>query len=150
MADEADIPADPASSPTESTSVDTPVQAEEAAPTESVVGVVVPDTEGGEQIFEHTVATEQSTSQTSASASPSIHDPKADSARGLAKRRAKTGEYLEKIVAHAREKKEITNDDVEKLLHVADATASRYLKMLVERGKLIRAGKGRSVKYRVA
>ena len=70
--------------------------------------------------------------------------------RGNATRLQNRDEHLEKIMAHAREKKEITNDDVEKLLHVSDATASRYLKMLVASGKLMKEGKGRGVQYRVA
>lgn len=43
---------------------------------------------------------------------------------------------------------EITNDDVEKLLHVSDATATRYLDELEKRGKIQQVGAtGRSVKY---
>jgi DNA-binding IclR family transcriptional regulator len=38
----------------------------------------------------------------------------------------------------------------EKLLHVSNATAHRYLNMLVVRGKLRREGRGRGVKYRAA
>lgn len=58
-------------------------------------------------------------------------------------------EHLEKIVAFAQTRPYVTNDDIEKLLHVSDATASRYLKMLVAAGKLVKEGKGRGVKYRV-
>lgn len=43
---------------------------------------------------------------------------------------------------------EITNDEVEKLLHVSDATATRYLAELEKRGKIRQVGTtGRSVKY---
>src|SRR3989344_9067772 len=45
---------------------------------------------------------------------------------------------LEKIMALATKKKSIGNDDVEKLLHVSDATVSRYLSALVQEGKLDR------------
>ena len=42
----------------------------------------------------------------------------------------RTDKRLSKIMELARAKGEIRNDDVEKLLHVSDATASRYLKKL--------------------
>ena len=43
---------------------------------------------------------------------------------------------------------EITNDEVEKLLHVSDATATRYLAELEKRGKIRQVGTtGRGVKY---
>ncbi|MSR71383.1 MAG: hypothetical protein EXS50_01765 [Candidatus Taylorbacteria bacterium] len=42
----------------------------------------------------------------------------------------------------------ITNDEVEKLLHVSDATACRYLGILEKEGKILRNGKtGRGVSY---
>ncbi|MBI5456903.1 DUF977 family protein [Candidatus Kaiserbacteria bacterium] len=54
---------------------------------------------------------------------------------------------LAKVVELAKEKGRITNDDIEKLLHVSDATASRYGTILVQRGLLKREGKGRGVTY---
>ena len=54
--------------------------------------------------------------------------------------RARKKERLEKIVAMVREKKVITNDDVEKLLKVSDATATNYLRELVKEGRLKRSG----------
>lgn len=42
----------------------------------------------------------------------------------------------------------LTNDEAEKLLHVSDATATRYLETLEKEGKIKQVGKtGRSVKY---
>jgi predicted HTH transcriptional regulator len=42
----------------------------------------------------------------------------------------------------------ITNDQVEKLLHISDATATRYLSQLEKEGKLQQIGTtGKSVKY---
>ncbi|MFZ2555874.1 MAG: hypothetical protein WAZ27_01830 [Minisyncoccia bacterium] len=43
---------------------------------------------------------------------------------------------LDKILALAAKKKSIKNDDVEKLLRVSDSTARRYLKQLVQEGRL--------------
>lgn len=51
---------------------------------------------------------------------------------------------LDKIVAACRVSGRITNNEVERLLHVSDSTATRYLKGLVKEGKLkcvgVRAG----------
>ncbi len=42
----------------------------------------------------------------------------------------------------------VTNEDVEKLLHVSDATATRYLSQLEKEGLLRQAGRtGKNVKY---
>ena len=42
----------------------------------------------------------------------------------------------------------ITNDEVEKFLHVSDATATRYLSILEKEGKVRQAGRtGKSVSY---
>lgn len=55
---------------------------------------------------------------------------------------------LDKVVAKAKEQGSITNDQVEKLLHVSDATASRYLSELVRTGRLRRvSAKGRGARY---
>lgn len=42
----------------------------------------------------------------------------------------------DKIMAALNTKNKITNDEVEKLLHVSDATATRYLSVLVKEGKI--------------
>ena len=45
-------------------------------------------------------------------------------------------------------KNKITNDEVEKLLHVSDATATRYLSALEKEGKIKQVGKtGKAVVY---
>ena len=42
----------------------------------------------------------------------------------------------------------ITNNEVEKLLHVSDATATRYLSTLEKEGKIKQSGKtGKGVSY---
>jgi predicted HTH transcriptional regulator len=56
---------------------------------------------------------------------------------------------LERILQLVREKGEITNDDVEKLLHVSDKTATRYLNELVREGKLKRLGSPSHAKYQI-
>lgn len=61
-------------------------------------------------------------------------------AKALEKIQFRKKAKLEKIVKLAREKKSITNDQVEKLLHISDATATRYLSALVKQGRLRRIG----------
>ncbi len=55
---------------------------------------------------------------------------------------------LEKILEALTAKGNITNDEVEKLLHVSDATATRYLSALEKEGKIQQVGKtGKAVEY---
>ena len=55
---------------------------------------------------------------------------------------------LEKILELLGKKEKITNDEVEKLLHVSDATATRYLSALEKEGKIKQVGKtGKAVEY---
>lgn len=60
------------------------------------------------------------------------------------RKRKKLDKILEAVTKHG----SITNDQVEKLLHVSDATATRYLTQLEKEGKLKQEGRtGKSVKY---
>ena len=55
---------------------------------------------------------------------------------------------LEKIIDFLEENEEIKNDDVEELLGVSDATATRYLEDLEEMGRIRQIGeRGRYVHY---
>lgn len=55
---------------------------------------------------------------------------------------------LEKIMGMFLKQASITNDEVEKLLHVSDATATRYLSQLEKEGKITQVGRtGKSVSY---
>src|SRR3989344_4168540 len=55
---------------------------------------------------------------------------------------------LEKIIEVLNTKGKVTNDEVEKLLHVSDATATRYLSILEKEGKIKQRGRaGQSVSY---
>lgn len=69
----------------------------------------------------------------------------------LAKANAKLGlnrqKKLDNLMQLAQKKHTITNDDVQKLLRVSDATATRYLVKLVQQGRLARAGNPRDAKY---
>ncbi len=57
---------------------------------------------------------------------------------------------LDKIVELAQKKGSIVNNDVEMLLKVSDATATRYLHELVEKGRLKRTGAQKRPQYEPA
>ena len=57
-----------------------------------------------------------------------------------AKRQTKKQANLDKIITELEKRGTITNDEVEKLLHCSDATASRYLLELVKQGKIKKVG----------
>ena len=55
---------------------------------------------------------------------------------------------LDKVMAMFLKKSKITNDEVEKFLHVSDATATRYLSQLEKENKIKQVGKtGHAVSY---
>lgn len=54
---------------------------------------------------------------------------------------------LEKIMSLFLKKSEITNDEVEKLLHVSDATATRYLSQLEKEGRIRQTGTAKGSVY---
>lgn len=65
--------------------------------------------------------------------------------RDVARKRKQ--ERLEKIVQMSIEKRIITNNDVEKLLKVSDASATNYLRELVLAGRLKKSGVRASTRY---
>lgn len=63
-------------------------------------------------------------------------------------RQEKKRKKIDAILDLFSEKSEITNDEVEKLLHISDATATRYLEILEKEGKIKQVGKtGKGVVY---
>jgi len=55
---------------------------------------------------------------------------------------------LDKVMTLFLKQSKITNNEVEKFLHVSDATATRYLSILEKEGKIKQSGKtGKGVKY---
>lgn len=88
---------------------------------------------------------------TSASATPApvVTHPARDL---LVKARAtiqdRKAKKLDKILEFLNTKGKVTNDEVEKLLHVSDATATRYLSVLEKQGKIKQVGRtGKAVEY---
>ncbi len=55
---------------------------------------------------------------------------------------------LDRVMSLFLKQSKITNDEVEKFLHVSDATATRYLSQLEKEGKIKQSGKtGKGVSY---
>ena len=73
--------------------------------------------------------------------------PKQFLARALESLRIRKQKKLAKVVEYAKQKGSIKNDDVEKLLRVSDATATRYLSQLVKEGRLKRVGAQKQPRY---
>lgn len=62
----------------------------------------------------------------------------------------KKRENKEKLLTFFQTHESVTNNDIEKLLDVSDATATRYLSDLEQDGKIEQIGKtGRGVEYRL-
>ena len=75
---------------------------------------------------------------------PPVASPKSFLVRAIEAVRFRKRAKLEKIVKLAAEKGSIVNDDVEKLVRVSHATATRYLAELVRDGRLRRTGASRT------
>jgi len=81
-----------------------------------------------------------------------IRNGRNGTARGKA-RVIYTGRAIEKennigkILGHVWQNNTVTNNEIESLLGVSDATATRYLDELEDRGKLVQKGDGRSTYY---
>ena len=64
------------------------------------------------------------------------------------KRQQAKGQAKKKILKLLKDKTSISNNDVERLLSVSDATATNYLQELENEGKIVQIGKtGRAVSY---
>ncbi len=68
-------------------------------------------------------------------------------AKAQAKIQSNKQKKLDKIILFAQKEKTIANEDVQKLLHISSATATRYLVKLVQQGRLARVGNPRDAKY---
>src|SRR3989338_5808489 len=128
----------------ESTPPETPAQAEVSEP--------VPEPTPEPQTLEVHTEPPQSTSPTPHPATASAVAPTSIIGELLMKARAKIQarrrKKLDRIMDKLTEKGKITNDEVEKLLHVSDATATRYLDLLEKEGKIRQEGKtGKYVVY---
>ena len=51
------------------------------------------------------------------------------------------------LLKHLKDRRRITNDEVEELLGVSDATATRYFDELEEEGEIVQKGEGRGTYY---
>lgn len=138
----APTPTEPASPSPESTSgIEQSASANEPS-------VIPEESQCAQEIPKDSRPMSQSTSTSQMSQTQAHHWSNQDRAKSAATKTRKKDAYLAKIVDYAKAHNgQITNDDIEKLLHVSDATASRYAKVLVSRGLLRAEGKGRGAKY---
>jgi len=66
------------------------------------------------------------------------------------KRSVEKEENLRKVREYAAGREEVTNNEIEKLLNISDATATRYLDELEREGVLKQIGRtGRFVRYKI-
>ncbi len=68
-------------------------------------------------------------------------------AKAQAKIQSNKQKKFDKIIQYAQKMKIIANEDMQKLLHISSATATRYLVKLVQQGRLARVGNPRDAKY---
>lgn len=144
---------EPASTP-EEPSVSVPEQQETPAPTEAQASVAEPEqssrneTGTGTSAPEPTPEPQQSNSQPQTTTSTPVPALHGDIAKARAAMQDQKRKKLDKIMARLSEKGKITNDEVEKLLRVSDATATRYLDTLEKEGRVRQEGKtGKGVLY---
>jgi Fic family protein len=78
-----------------------------------------------------------------------LHKPKREATDIVSRQTKEKEENKKKILAFLRGKNRISNNDVEKLLEVSDATAERYLDELEKEGRLQQVGRtGKYTYYR--
>lgn len=137
-----------------STSTDLPLEAPEA-PMDALTPVPVEDQNGANQtenqVSEPSVFPAPPTSATTQTQSLAQQDQRGFIKSLLIKAQAKIQsnkqKKIDKLIELAQKNGTITNDDVQKLLRVSDATATRYLVKLVQEGRLTRIGSPRDAKY---
>lgn len=94
----------------------------------------------------------QQTQQSTSSPTPVIIPPQNHIRELLGKARnaiqSRKRKKLDQILILLTKQKQVTNDEVEKLLHVSDSTATRYLEILEKENKIQQQGKtGKGVFY---
>jgi predicted HTH transcriptional regulator len=152
-------PVDPTIPSTDSEPVDMPPVAPKA-PTEAPTPVAVkddnlspnpPEGQPAETLEEpeSTVKTASASSQNQ-TAQTTLNEPLAPAPRSFISQLLANARFaiqtrkrkkLDHIMTMFAKRTKITNDEVEKLLHVSDATATRYLEILVREGKIVKMGK---------
>lgn len=127
---------------------------EEASPTESVETPVIPASNEANKSSIEPVSEPIQTNEPSTAQMPvnelllkiSLPRELLVKARNMIQLRKR--KKLDKIMSLFLQKSKIINDEVEKLLHVSDATATRYLSQLEKEGKIQQSGKvGKGVSY---
>ena len=114
---------------------------QEAAPALEATPLETPaKSEVSEPVPEPTHTAQSNPQSQQSSPAPTVPAPHGDIVKARAKIQETKHKKLDKIMAMLTEKGRITNDDVEKLLHVSDATATRYLQSLEKENKIKQTG----------
>ena len=145
----------PATEPTPPPQESTPApEPETPAPTEAQASVSESEplsqgeTETGKSVPEPTPEPQTNPQPQQSSSAPTVPTLHGDIVKARAKIQETKHMKLDKIMAKLTEKGRITNDEVEKLLHVSDATATRYLQALEKENKIKQTGvTGKAVFY---
>ena len=127
-----------------------PAPPEPAAPSEAPIPDPPPSPEAseGQSAPDMPTAQQRADEPLPPSASAPTRDMRSLGAKGHAATEVRKQKKLSRIMEAVSANGKIANDEVEKLLHVSDATATRYLAMLVKEGKLKKLGTtGKHVVY---
>jgi len=145
------MPPEPLESPTNSESAvpvnndNSPLNEPEPIRPESVEAPEMPENQSSNEPKQETAQTPVNEPLENKS-KPSIARQLLISARNAIQFRKR--KKLEKVMSLFLKQSKITNDEVEKFLHVSDATATRYLSILEKEGKIKQNGKtGHMVSY---
>ncbi|MDD4989598.1 MAG: hypothetical protein PHV42_04210 [Candidatus Pacebacteria bacterium] len=137
------------SPPTDSQGGDSPVEAPEAPGSEATPQVVKdenPPSETPESSPENEPNSAENPVASATVQTPNFLQELLQKANAVLRSRKR--KKLDEVMTLFAKRTKITNDEVEKLLHVSDATATRYLSTLEREGKIVQAGKtGHSVFY---
>ena len=153
---ESDVPEEPISAPNEP---EAPVDDQPASPTSEPV-IQEPDQTQPQTDFEPVpVSPVQFVPSVSAPSTPTAPQPQSSAQenqvgfirsllnKANAKIQSNKQKKLNEIIQLAQKKQIIKNEDVQKLLHISSATATRYLVKLVQQSHLTRVGSPRDAKY---
>jgi hypothetical protein len=112
---------------------------------EAPVSIVQPVPDQSESQSPHAPTSAIPQSEPISGESPAFRDIQA---RGRSKIQTNRQEKLDKLIQFAQKKQVIDNEEIQMLLHVSSATATRYLEDLVKEGHLVSEGSPRHAKYR--
>lgn len=139
-------PTEPTPAPSSETAQPEIAPAAEASQTESAQevpsgAVEAPRASENSEAVTDTIPEPQTAQTIPTQSAPTVTHPHGDLVAANAKIQSTKRKRMDKIMARLSEKGRITNDEVEKLLRVSDATATRYLETLEKENRIKQTGK---------